>query len=305
MKPIAKFGELPFYVGGICVFAATDKDANAISKELFIIGERSTRMFDLVTEDTSLIYNFMQMVNRDKDHKELSLSATAAELQQILGKNKFAVKVYDLDTGDVLGYAYKFFTNKIILSNGIEVEVVDFNRQTTEPAPVVVPVASVSLDKNTANGLVGQTDQLTPTVLPVDATDKSVTWSTSGAAASVSTSGLVTFLSNGSAYITATTVDGSHTAQCLYTITTAVESVSLAPATVSLSLSGVSTQSLTPTFVPATASLKTGTYTSSEDTIATVDSVGNIQAVGVGTATITFTTTDGNKTATCDVTVTA
>lgn len=134
MKPIAKMGDYPFGVDGISVFAAIDKEAQLISDELFVVNERSTRIFDLVNKDADQIYTFKSMVYRDKYHNLLPLSATTEELESLLDKNQFVVKVYDIDTGDVLGYVYKFFTNKFILSNGLEVPVVDFNKQTTAPA---------------------------------------------------------------------------------------------------------------------------------------------------------------------------
>lgn len=217
MKPIAKFGELPFNIGGISVFAAVDSDAQVIAEQLYIISERSTRIFDLVNQDTDNVYQFMKMVSRDKDFKELELSATASEIQAVLGKNQFVVKVFDADSGDVLGYAYKFFTNKIILSNGKEVDVVDFNKQTTVP---VVPVASVSLSQSTITASVGGAAvQLTATVLPAEATDKTVTWeSDTPAVATVSNTGLVTIVGAGSAVITVKTTDGTKTATCAVTV---------------------------------------------------------------------------------------
>lgn len=306
MKPIAKLGEFPFSVGGISVFAAVDKDKQAITDELFILQERSTRYFDLINEGTDVDYTFMKMVSKDATFRDLDIDATASEVQALLAKNQFAVKVYDLVTQDPLGYVYKFFTNKFILSNGLEVQVTDFAAQTAVPVPPVVPVASVSLNKITSAILTGATEQLTATVLPADATDKSVTWASDAPTiATVSATGLVTALTNGSANITVTTVDGSHTSTCAYTLTTAVTGVTLAPATVTLSLAGTTTQQLTPTVAPATASVQTVTYVSSAPAIATVSASGLVTAVAAGTANITVTTTDGSKTAVSAVTVTA
>jgi len=306
MKPIAKLGEFPFSVGGISVFAAVDKDKQAITDELFILQERSTRYFDLINEGTDVDYTFMKMVSKDATFRDLDIDATASEVQALLAKNQFAVKVYDLVTQDPLGYVYKFFTNKFILSNGLEVQVTDFAAQTAVPVPPVVPVASVSLNKITSAILTGTTEQLTATVLPADATDKSVTWASDAPTiATVSATGLVTALTNGSANITVTTVDGSHTSTCAYTLTTAVTGVTLAPATVTLSLAGTTTQQLTPTVAPATASVQTVTYVSSAPAIATVSASGLVTAVAAGTANITVTTTDGSKTAVSAVTVTA
>lgn len=61
---------------------------------------------------------------------------------------------------------------------------------------------------------------------------------------------------------------------------------------------------LVPEFMPADPAVKTVTWTSSDETVASVDENGTVKSVGVGSATITVTTTDGKYTATCTVTVT-
>lgn len=86
------------------------------------------------------------------------------------------------------------------------------------------------------------------------------------------------------------------------TAVVAVTSVELTPATVSVEI-GSKTQ-LTATVKPAGATNKNVTYSSSDDTKATVSATGEVTGVAEGTATITVTTEDGNKTATSTVTVT-
>ncbi|OXG02529.1 T9SS C-terminal target domain-containing protein [Flavobacterium johnsoniae UW101] len=81
----------------------------------------------------------------------------------------------------------------------------------------------------------------------------------------------------------------------------AVTSVSLSPSSASLNAGG--TQQLTPTVLPANATNKSVTYSSNNTAVATVNSSGLITAVANGTATITVSTVDGNKTSTCIVTV--
>jgi len=86
-----------------------------------------------------------------------------------------------------------------------------------------VAVESVSLDKPSLSLSVGASAQLSATVSPVDATDASVTWTSSDAGvATVSESGLVTAKAAGSATVTATTTDGSKTAACAVTVSAAV-----------------------------------------------------------------------------------
>ncbi|MDL2223463.1 Ig-like domain-containing protein, partial [Bacteroidales bacterium OttesenSCG-928-M11] len=84
---------------------------------------------------------------------------------------------------------------------------------------VPVPVTGVTLDKTAETVLVGNSVQLTATVNPANAGDKSVTWSTSDATvAVVSVNGLVSALKAGTATITVTTTDGAHKATCVITV---------------------------------------------------------------------------------------
>jgi len=84
-------------------------------------------------------------------------------------------------------------------------------------------------------------------------------------------------------------------------VTVLVTSVSLLPGNTTL-VAGSSLQ-LTATVAPSNATNKNVTWSSSNDAIATVDSQGKVTAHATGTATITVTTVDGSKTATCNVTV--
>ncbi|CNJ80243.1 phage tail protein [Yersinia intermedia] len=83
-----------------------------------------------------------------------------------------------------------------------------------------IPVASVTVAPATSTGAVGSTIQLTPNVLPADATDKTGVWTTSDATkATVNSTGLVTRVAVGTATITFTTNDGAKTASSNITIT--------------------------------------------------------------------------------------
>ena len=81
-----------------------------------------------------------------------------------------------------------------------------------------VPVESVSLDKANLELTEGETAQLTATVLPDNATNKNVTWSTSDASIATVNNGEVTAVSAGTATITVTTVDGGKTDTCTVTV---------------------------------------------------------------------------------------
>lgn len=77
-----------------------------------------------------------------------------------------------------------------------------------------IAVESVSLDQATIEGYVDDTVQLVATVLPANATNKSVTWSSDNEAVATVVNGLVTFVAAGTCTITVTTVDGSFTDTC-------------------------------------------------------------------------------------------
>ncbi|MBK5074599.1 Ig domain-containing protein [Budviciaceae bacterium CWB-B4] len=82
-----------------------------------------------------------------------------------------------------------------------------------------------------------------------------------------------------------------------------VASVTVTPAT--STGAAASTVQLTANVLPADATDKTGVWTTSDATKATVSSTGLVTRVATGSATITFTTNDGAKTATSAITITA
>ena len=94
---------------------------------------------------------------------------------------------------------------------------------TTAPvAPTVIAVTGVKLDQTTLTLNAGKSAQLTATVSPSNATNKSVTWSANNSNVSVS-GGKVTAKTAGSAIVTVTTADGGYTAQCNVTVNASTE----------------------------------------------------------------------------------
>lgn len=93
---------------------------------------------------------------------------------------------------------------------------------TASEAPEVVAVTGVKLDQTTLTLNAGKSAQLTATVSPSNATNKSVTWSSNNSNVSVS-GGKVTAKTAGSAIVTVTTADGGYTAQCNVTVNASTE----------------------------------------------------------------------------------
>lgn len=163
---------------------------------------------------------------------------------------------------------------------------------------------SISLSAESSSISIGATTQLTVGYTPSDTNVKNVTYTSSNESiATVSNTGLVTGIAQGSATITATaqTADGETTANTSITVTPiAVASVSLSSNSETIKVGKSVT--LTPTISPSNATNKNVTWTSSDTSIATV-SGGTVTGVAAGTATITVKTVDGSKTATCTVVV--
>ena len=163
---------------------------------------------------------------------------------------------------------------------------------------VVTPTGITTTDALTLTA--GEASTLETAVAPDDATHVSINYTSSDdAVATVSDAGEVTAVAAGDATVTVA-VDGTAlSADCKVTVLPAIESVELNYSTLSLQPKG--TAQLTYTVVPEEALADNVTYTSSDETVATVDAEGNVTAVADGTATITVEV--NGVTAECEVTV--
>ena len=166
---------------------------------------------------------------------------------------------------------------------------------------VTIPVSGVTLSQTELPLVKGATATLSATVVPADATNKRVTWSSTNTAVATVENGIVTAVSGGNATIKVTTEDGNHTATCEVLVTVPVTGVTLSQT--ELSLVKGATTGLTATVAPSDATNQNVTWRSSNTSIVTVEN-GTVTAVSAGNATITVTTEDGNHTARCEVTVT-
>ena len=171
-----------------------------------------------------------------------------------------------------------------------------------------VSVESVSLSKTSTALTVGTSETLTAKVLPTNATNQSVTWSSSNSnIATVSSNGLVTAKAAGTAVITVTTQDGKKTATCTVTVNpSGVPTIS----NTSLTLNVNKSSNLTISNLPTGATVTWSTANSSIAKLSTTTGT-SITVTGVtvgGPVRVTATVKNGSAvTATlfCDVTVTA
>lgn len=170
-----------------------------------------------------------------------------------------------------------------------------------------VTVTEVTLDRTELTLTEGETETLTATVKPDNADNKKVTWSSDKTEiATVDGAGKVTAVKAGEAVVTVTTEDGGRTATCKVTVK--AKTVSVTEVTLDkteLTLTEGETETLTATVKPDNANNRKVTWSSDKTEVATVDGAGRVTAVKSGEATVTVTTEDGGKTATCRVTVKA
>jgi uncharacterized protein YjdB len=165
-----------------------------------------------------------------------------------------------------------------------------------------IPVSGITLPD--ANIVVGATVTLTASVTPASAENREVTWSSSNpGVATVSNTGVVTGLASGTATISATAKDGSGVSgSCIVTVRE-IDVASVVLDKTSLSLEEGETALLVASVEPDSATDKSVTWSSSDDSVVSMDAAGKVTAVSAGTATVTVTTNNGNRTAICSVKV--
>jgi len=178
---------------------------------------------------------------------------------------------------------------------------------TPTPTPQTVAVSGITLNKTTLSLETGVSETLIATIEPENATNQAVVWSSSnGFVASVDNAGLVKAMAKGATTITVITADGGKTATCEVTVTEAVIAVSgIMLNKETLTLVTGDSETLSATVAPENATNKDFTWSSSNPAIATVDDDGYVTALQKGVVVIAATTTDGDHTATCEVTVEA
>ena len=163
------------------------------------------------------------------------------------------------------------------------------NNEPPKPDDTPVAVSGVTIDQSTLSLAIDASAQLVATVLPADAANKSVSWSSSNAAvATVDANGNVKAVAAGTATITVTTTDGAKTATCAVTVAKKSGSIKYATSSIGKTFGdGTFTNELTNT------GDGTVTYESSNTAVAEVNATtGEVTIKGDGDAIITATVTD-------------
>ncbi len=164
-------------------------------------------------------------------------------------------------------------------------------------------VEGVSLPED-AVAYVGRTLKLQAEVIPADADNKNIIWKVSDTrVASIDADGVLTAHEKGFVLVTAETEDGGFKAVCFVEIRTGIDSVALNKDV--LLLDRGATEKLTFSVLPENADEKKVIWTTTDETVAAVDSKGNVTATQKsGTAVIRATAIDNPEAyAECTVTV--
>lgn len=210
-------------------------------------------------------------------------------------------------SADAQGVALAQSSTRVTVSSGNQTNL-QLSLATTVDRVEVSP-ASASIRPGSAQTLTGVAKDASGNLIPLTASK--TRWASSNtASATVDSSGKVTAVAEGASTITFTDTESGKSGSCLVTVTNTVagvvERVEVTPATNSMTVA--QTKTLTVTLRDASNGAlpaAPGTWSSSDATVATVDSVGKVTALKVGTTTITHTHTATGKTGTATVTVSA
>ena len=170
-----------------------------------------------------------------------------------------------------------------------------------------VAVTSITLNKTSLSLPKGSSQKLTATVLPSNATNKNVVWSsTNTSKVQVGQDGTVYAIDQGTASVRATASDGSGVyATCSVSVldaTVPVTGVTVSPSSLSLAIG--STTTVAAVITPQNASNKAVTWRTTAPTIATIDQYGVVTGVGKGACRVYATTYDGGYESYCSINVT-
>lgn len=175
------------------------------------------------------------------------------------------------------------------------------------PETIITEVTGVTLNKTELTMEQDTRETLVATITPEDAAIKDVQWTSSNKAiAIVSVDGRVTALTPGDVTIKVTTLNGGKEAECkIKVIPPRIVNVSgVSLKSTALNIETGKSQKIEATVMPANATNKEVTWTSSDRKIANVTQDGTVTGGRLGVATITATTKDGQKVSTCIVNVT-
>lgn len=175
---------------------------------------------------------------------------------------------------------------------------------TTPTQPTEIPVTDVTVTVAKSTIEIGSPTVVTASVVPANATNKSITFSSVNPSIATvdAATGAVLGIAEGTVEIKATAANGVSKSVIVRVVPIAVESITLNQTEAEITIPN--SLQLTATVLPANATNPAVKWNSEEQQFATVDQTGKVTPVAEGTTTITATTEDGNFIARCTVKVT-
>jgi len=173
-------------------------------------------------------------------------------------------------------------------------------KKSTVTITVQSPVTGFEITESSIDLAVNNSYTLNYRIIPGDANNQKITWSSNKKSVATVKNGVVTAVGKGKAVITGKTADGGYSAQV--TVSTYVEPLKgFAFESDTFTVAIGETKAMPAVWTPANASNKNAKWTSDNPDAITVDSIGNVTGVSLGTAKIRAVTEEGNYAAECTV----
>lgn len=163
-----------------------------------------------------------------------------------------------------------------------------------------VKVSEVQIQPAEVTLGIGETQKITVTVSPDNATNPAYVLESGNTAVATVAGDVVTAVAPGETVVTATSADGNHTAACKVTVVKHAEDITIAPTQAKVTVG--KTLEISVEFTPADATIQTVTWESSNTEVASVVD-GIVTGIAAGEALITATSVDGGFSAACKVVV--
>lgn len=219
--------------------------------------------------------------------------------------------VFEYCSSNLVLYGYEGSTTQTYANQkGIKFQKLSDEKEDTPTEPIIVPVTSITLNKTSLSLEIGESETIIASILPDEATDKTIIWTSNDPEVATVENGKITANKSGEVIITASTVDWAKQAICSVTVTqkdlpdepliVPVTSITLNKTTLSLYVGD--SETLTATVLPNNATEKNLNWFSSDTNVATVEN-GKIIAKNSGETTITVSAANGEQKDICKVTV--
>ena len=165
----------------------------------------------------------------------------------------------------------------------VQVTAINADRSCSDTKTIKVydHTTGVNISKSALKLTVGEKATLIANTLPIGTSDEMITWSTNDElVATVDDKGKIRGIGHGTCTITATSVDGGYTATCEVTVMQPVEALALEKHSLTLKIG--ETERLYAQIAPLLAGNKTVNWSSADEEVASVDSLGTVKALAAG-----------------------